>query len=284
MLLICTLLWLGGAYAQGQNVQAISKEALVSTCPVKVGWDHTTALVFPAKVLSVDRGHAQIMAKVERKAPNLLYLKAGKRNFITTNLHVVTADAKLYQLIVSYGESLAGSTINISDRISMAPKPLLLSGQLVDEERLNELAGQVLEQEGFFSKSSRKYWLQIKLEGIFQSDGMLFFRLRLKNKSPLAFSADELCFSIKDRKQGKHTSVREQYLKPALQVWENGKELPGHGVNTLVLGFPQFTISDRKLFEIGVMEDNGDREISLEVKGKNMLKARELNDVEHIND
>ncbi|UCS92194.1 DUF4138 domain-containing protein [Echinicola marina] len=262
------------------KARPLTKAAFIPAYPVKVGWDHTTALVFPAKVLSVDRGHGKILAKVEEKAPNLLLLKTGKRQFVTTNLHVVTADARLYHLKVSYSEALAESSINMFGQAELSHKALVLKDDVVDAEMLMGFGQQVLEAKGFLSRSSNQHSIKVKLEGVFQAEGLLFFKLAIKNKSPLAFVPDELEFVVKDKKQAKHASVREHFLEPAWLDWEAEKEINGHEAKKLIVAFPRFTISDKKYFQVLVREKNGDRDLSLNIRAKDIQKVRNLTNVQ----
>ncbi|UCS92423.1 conjugative transposon protein TraN [Echinicola marina] len=257
-------------------VKPLSHEAMIKAYPVNVGWDHTTALVFPAQVLSVDRGHAQVLAKVDGKAPNLLLLKAGKRDFVTTNLHVVTADARLYHLRISYNETLKGSSINMAEQAKAAPKALQLKDYPVDKDKLEGLAASVFGEDGFLNKTCREFKIRARLKGIYQSHGLLFFKLEFKNNSSLAYAPEKPIISIKDKKQAKHTSLKEEFMEPLLWKWENGNGLEGHGENTLVLAFPQFTISDQKQVQILLREENGDRDLSLIIRDKDILKVRDL--------
>jgi|GEM_PF-903071 len=265
---------------QPLNVQPVIGKAVLPAYAVKVGWDHTTALVFPAKVVSVDRGHAHILAKVEKKAPNLLWLKAGQRDFVPTNLHVVTADARLYHFQVSYGEALSNSSINVS-RLGMSyPRTLQLDGLPVNEEKLKLLTGKVVDSPSFLNRNTKQYRMKFQLEGIYQSNGVLFFRLKLLNRSKLAYLPKELSFAITDRKLAKNTSVREQFVQPVMEKWGKAKGVAGEGENTLVLAFSQFTLSDKKHFKIHLNEENGDRDLVLSIRSKDILKVRNLPNVQ----
>ncbi|QDH81184.1 conjugative transposon protein TraN [Echinicola soli] len=280
---IAFTLWLhtGLVKAQDQlNITPVLKEAILPAYPVSIGWDHTTALVFPAKVVSVDRGHGQIMAKMEDKAPNLLWLKAGKRSFATTNLHVVTADARLYHFKVSYDESLARSSINIARQELFFWENMRLRDLGLGADKLERAGNAVMEEEVFLLRKVRDYRMKLKLEGIYQKDGLLFFRLRVDNRSRLAFEPEDLVFSITDKKQAKYGSVREEFLDPVLLKWQDGKGIAGHRSNVLVAAFPQFTLSDNKQLVIQLKEKNGDRNLRLKVRGRDILKTRNLTDVQ----
>ena len=271
----------GSLSAQQQlKIRPITKDAVLPAYPVSIGWDHTTALVFPEKVVSVDRGHGKVMAKVEKKAPNLLLLKAGKRSFTPTNLHVVTADARLYHFRISYDESLARSSINIARQDLLFWENMRLRGLGLGVDKLERAVGAVMEEEAFFRRTSRDYRMKFKLEGIYQKEGLLFFRFRVDNCSRLPYSVEDLVFTITDKKQAKHASVREEFLDPLLLEWQNGKGIAGHRSNVLVAAFPQFTLSDKKQLAIQLKEKNGDRNLRLKVRGRDILKTRNLTDVQ----
>ncbi|GGF24263.1 conjugative transposon protein TraN [Echinicola rosea] len=271
----------GSLSAQQQlEIRPITKDAVLPAYPVNVGWDHTTALVFPGKVVSVDRGHGSVMAKVEEKAPNLLLLKAGKRSFSPTNLHVVTADARLYHFRISYGESLARSSINIARQELGFWKNVRLAASRLAADELERAGGAVMEEEAFLRRTSRDYRMKFRLEGIYQKEGLLFFRFRVDNRSRLPYSVEGLLFTITDKKQAKHASLREGFLDPLLLEWQDGKGIAGHRSNVLVAAFPQFTLSDKKQLVIQLNEKNGDRNLRLKVRGRDILKTRNLTDVQ----
>ncbi|GAB3659838.1 hypothetical protein GCM10028791_33420 [Echinicola sediminis] len=263
---------------QGLKIQPVQTGTFLPAYQVTVGWDHTTALVFPAKVLSVDRGHQRILAKVEEKAPNLLLLKAGQRDFIPTNLHVVTADARLYHFRLSYGESLQRSSIAISSL--SVQRNMVLEDFPVNEEMLRELGRKVFESPSFMNRKKGKYSLKFRLEGIYQHSGLLFFKLSLRNRSRLAYVPKALSFAVTDRKQAKNTSLREQFMEPALEEWEWARGVEGKDENTLVLAFSRFTLSDKKHFKIYLKEENGDRDLELSVRSRDILNVRNLTNVQ----
>ncbi|GGF42684.1 conjugative transposon protein TraN [Echinicola rosea] len=280
LMIIYCLLWFVGAANAQVEISPISKSALLPAYPISVGWDHTTALVFASKVVSVDRGHGHIMAKVEEKAPNLLLLKAGQRSFKTTNLHVVTADARLYHFRVSYDESLARSSINMARQQLLSWKELQLRDFALPAKELEQTGEAVLSMDPFLNRTRRQYRMRFGLQGIYQQQGLLFFKLQVENRSRLAFVPESLVFTITDKKQAKHASVREEPLDALLQQWENSPGVPGHGQNTLVVALPQFTLSDKKQLEIQLDEKNGDRNLRLKVRGRDILKTRNLTDVQ----
>ncbi|WP_308199580.1 DUF4138 domain-containing protein [Chitinophaga sedimenti] len=119
--------------------------------------------------------------------------------------------------------------------------------------------------------------MQLRNRGVFLSDGVLFFKLEVTNDSPVAYEVDFARCYQRDRRQSKRTSRLEKEITPLQTNVQPGlgvKELSG--AIPIVFAFEKFTISDSKYFMIELFEKNGDRHMSLKIKGTDILKARPL--------
>src|SRR5580658_5431695 len=106
-LFIIALTLLGIPPAQSQPTSRdLPTTTLIPHYRVPVTYNSTTVLVFPAPVRPVDRGDRDVLAQKQPGADNVLKLKAARRNFPPTNLHVFTADGRLFGFDVIYTDSL----------------------------------------------------------------------------------------------------------------------------------------------------------------------------------
>jgi len=64
--------------------------------------DKTTSLVFPFAIRHVDRGTQAVLAQQVNESPTILLVKAAEKDFVETNLSVVTEDGSVYSFIVCY--------------------------------------------------------------------------------------------------------------------------------------------------------------------------------------
>ena len=82
-----------------------------------------------------------------------------------------------------------------------------------------------------------------------------------------------LNFYIKDIKQTKQTAVQELQQVP-LFVYNDSGFVKGNTKQTLVIALQKFTIPDKKMLVIQLMEKNGGRNLSLKLKNKTIVKAK----------
>jgi hypothetical protein len=69
---------------------------------ITVGYDKTTHLIFPHKIVYVDLGSADLLAEKVEQVENILKLKANVEGFSTTNLTVLTGSGNYFSFLVDY--------------------------------------------------------------------------------------------------------------------------------------------------------------------------------------
>src|SRR5450631_2146099 len=92
--------------ATAQTSLTLPKSTYILPYRLELGYDETTVLIFPASLKPGDKGKSDKEFIVQKQAgmDNVLKLKAGRKGFITSNLHVFTTDGKVYVFDVSYKE------------------------------------------------------------------------------------------------------------------------------------------------------------------------------------
>ena len=71
-------------------------------------------------------------------------------------------------------------------------------------------------------------------------------------------------------------AIQEQEIVPLSQYPDAPLTVNGKSRRTIVMAFKKFTIADNKNLAIELYEKNGDRHLSLNVDGKEILKARQV--------
>src|SRR5438270_557447 len=84
------------------TIDGFSQSAILSLTPaifiqsysLQVGYNTTTVLIFPAAVKPGDKGKgdADLIVRKQPGSENILKVKAGRKNFTPTSLHVITGD------------------------------------------------------------------------------------------------------------------------------------------------------------------------------------------------
>ncbi|EOZ98934.1 Conjugative transposon protein TraN [Indibacter alkaliphilus LW1] len=272
MLLFLLAFYSHSSLAQGRSPEiGTYQKVIISGSSLQVGWDKTTVLIFPFEIMSVDRGSKALMAQKDAVAHNVLKLKAGQRHFPGTNLHVMTADGAIFYFEVSYHDTPAETSINIQegDRVSFQR----LAKGFPKSHEIEAVAEALKSERPFMRKKHKHLGLKLMLRSIYAQDGLMYFRMQLKNRSNIPFDPILDISRVQDKKLAKRTSVREIEKTPVKVFHE--KDADGlKGPMELVLVYPEFTIADDKYLHIGFAESMGDRNIALKIKGKQLLKAR----------
>ena len=239
-------------------------------------YNSTTVLVFPAPVRPVDRGDRDVLAQRQVGVENVLKLKAGRRNFSPTNLHVFTADGRVYAFDLYYTDTLA-STYNLT-RVDPATTPagpeIVLAGQALNSDQLSICVALVRRQSPEFSIRSHHYGMRLQLQNIDMAGPMLFFRFTVSNKSNLDYTPDFLRLYLSDQARAKRTSRQDQELSPLYA--DTLVTISGKNSRMFIVGLPRITIPDRKEFRVELYEKNGGRALALRIRNRQLLHALRL--------
>lgn len=264
---ICLLL--GVSHANAQTAEA--EQPIIQALPIEVTFNKTTSILFPTVIKSVDRGSRDILAQKASGVGNVLQLKAGRENFPETNLTVITADGVLHHFTVNYSKQPITQTVRIGSADS--DSSLIFQNKLTEAE-LDNLSRSITESKrAIYSISESSNKVGLALLGIYIKDDVLFFRLRITNKSNIGYDVDLLKFYIRDKARIKRTASQEIELKPIYSSGES-KTIPGKSSSEIVFTLNKFTIPESKYLTIEVFEQNGGRNLDLKIKNKTIVNAR----------
>jgi hypothetical protein len=219
----------------------------------------TVSLQFPAPVVSADRGRNDVLLQRAKGTRDVLLIKAASAEIPQTNVTVVTADGRLYSLIVDY-----------------AAEPAQLLYVFEAGQRLEQTMAVVAQLPAWLRRAAtKKYFMEISLDGIYVKEDLMFLSLSASNDADIDYGIGSFQLSIVDQKQARRTARQEIVLE---QKDSYGmKELvEGKGIQRWVIAVPRFTIPDRKYLSIQLMEKEGGRHLQLKVSGRTILKARAL--------
>ena len=242
---------------------------------VEVTVNKTSSIVFPVSIASVDRGSHDVLAQKAKGVTNVLQIKAGTSGFGETNLTVITADRRLHHFLIHYAEHPASFITLVADSPGSGDKSILFDSEMTEAEMEITSADIIaVNPRGKLEKDS-DFDMKLMLNGIYIHNNVLFFHLKVRNKSNIPFHTDMLRFSIKDKQKIKRMASQEVTENP-LYVFGNATEIDGKSSAELVYAIPKFTIPDAKLLTIELMEKRGGRHLHLSVKNKTIVKARAI--------
>jgi conjugative transposon TraN protein len=274
---IAVSLLLSTAIKAQQGIAADTMETIPSI-QLSIAANQTTHLIFPLQILSVDRGSADLLAQKAKGLDNVLQVKAARDSFPLTSLSVITEDGKLYSFLVSY-DSLPsqlnyrfGGILKVGDSVvSTALKPGLPTdtGRLANIRIASEVA---VKKNGMRGIRDKKYGMSLSLKGVFIHGDVIYLKLMLRNRTHIGYDVDLLRFSIRDRQQAKRTAMQENEQVPLL-IYGNAATVRGKTGQTVIVALPKFTIPDKKILYIQLMEKNGGRHLQLRAGNRTIVKA-----------
>lgn len=244
--------------------QYLFTSAMAQISTLSIATNKTSSLVFPYSIRHVDRGTKDVLVQQVKEADNILLIKASEKNFLETNLSVVTDDGNIYTFIVNYSEHPISWIYHLPEN----KKAVIATHAqaLLDNPRI--LSG---------IKSS-KWQMFLRVAGIYIKDNKVFYHLQLQNQSPIDYDIDLVKFYIRDIKKSKRTAIQENELKPIF-VAGNTTQVRANCTSAIVLVFDKFTIPDAKYLAVELVEKNGGRNLSMKISNNKIMQAIALPDL-----
>lgn len=245
---------------------------------VQLSYSKTTSIIFPYPVISLDRGSQDILVQRAKGVENVLLLKAGKQNFAQTNLTVVTADGKLQSFVLNFDEMCP--TLNLTvENISNFDKDVLFSSKNANQKEIQQYSQLALSKtKKVKGLNTSRFFIQLRVSGIFIHQDVMYIRIVIGNNSRINYDVDQLRFFIRDQKKSKRTASQELEVMPLFKT-SNFSKISDHSELTLVFAVPKFTIPEKKLFTLQLIEKNGGRNLELNIKNSNLMNLEILSNI-----
>lgn len=245
-----------------------------------VAFRKTTNLVFPYAIKSVDRGSKAILAQKANGVENILQVKAAALGFDETNLTVVTADGKLYSFLINFEEHPTLLSLVFENAESFTPVSSILSDG-PNEVEIERFVNQVTHRKKILSGiKDKKYGIKLSLDGLFIHEEVMYYRIKIENRTNIPYDIDQLRFFIRDRKRAKRTATQEIEINP-LYVGNPTETVSGQSEQSMVYAMPKLTVPDQKYIVLQLMEDNGGRHLELKIRNKMLTQSAVLGPVDN---
>ena len=260
----------------------VNAQQIAEVKSVEITFNKTSSIIFPASIVSVDRGSRDVMAQKAQGVHNVLQIKAARENFPETNLTVITADGRLHLFTIHYSRQPSVLAMNAmetggSQDGSNQALPAIFITEITESQLLAYSQNVSALSPMIRLINERSHKMSISLRGIYSQGNVMFFKVQIRNKSNIHYDVDYLRLFIRDTRKAKRTASQELLIKPLL-THGNDKTIRGKSRETVVYVTDKFTIPDSKKLYIEVMEKSGGRHLRLPIKNKTIVDARQLSD------
>lgn len=274
---ICAV-WITGIMLLLSSIRTFAQEMVTSEIEpqkITIAFSKTTNLIFPYAIKTIDKGSRDVLVQKAIGVENVLQVKAGKMNFAETNLTIVTADGSLYSYILNYSEKPTGLNIKVQ-KAEITPKPVAVFSADATNDVVQLNAEKVsLKRKTMDKVNDDNNGALIDLKGLFVQENELYFQFDLRNFSALNYDIKALRFFIRDKKKSKRTASQEIEVNP-VYILGNTKIIRSNSEQVLVVVVPKFTIPDKKIFIVQMQEQNGGRNLQLEITNKEIFQSLKI--------
>ena len=266
-------------------------ERMIPPHGLEVTYGKTVHILFPAEVRYVDLGSPDLIAGKADGAENVIRVKSTVKGFQgETNMSVITEDGCFYTFNVRYADEPLLLNVEMTDIIhdgESANRP-----NNAQEVYLNELGSESpmlvrLIMKSIYRQDRRavkhigckRFGVQYLLKGIYTHGGLIYFHTEIRNQSHIPFDVDYMTWKIVDKKVAKRTAVQEQVVLP-LRAQNYVTCVPGGKNERTVFAMSKFTIPDGKQLVVELCEKNGGRHQSFTIENEDLVRAREISELE----
>ena len=220
--------------------------------------------------------HSRIISEVVPEHPNLVRVKATEPFEGESSLTLVSA-GKIYSLLVTYGDI---GPIEYNLKSFSGEKAGTSAEGPVPEYVLKELCRQMLFKQGrhIHNRKTKKDGIILRLNNIGLNNDLLFFEISITNTTNTSYKIEGFNWWIDDKRQMKATNVQEYPLQPKFAYY-GITTIPAETMLREVFVLPKLTIPEKRILRIEMLEKslgNTGRNLSLEIKNRDILKARKL--------
>lgn len=274
-MIMCAIMLFMGASSKAQNLVTEIK-AKVIPMSLEITDRKTTNLIFPYGIKSVDRGSKDVLVQKAKGVENILQVKASGDTLKETNLTVVCSDGTLYSFIVHFSANPTLLNLSLGKVVAQTPWALFSANQNNDA-KIYDLAAQLTaKKQRIKNIKDDNEKITLRCVGIYIRDDIFYFQLFLGNSSNINYTIDQLRFSIRDQKKSKRTASQEIPVEP-LYVSGNSTVINATSDQAIVVAMPKFTIPDKKILVVQLMEKDGGRNLGIHISNKQLIYAIKVN-------
>ena len=277
-----------GDLYQGMS-RSIPNGRVVLPYGLEVTFEKTVHLIFPAAIRYVDLGSQNIIAGKADDAENVLRVKAAVREFETeTNMSVICEDGSFYAFNVKYADEPKKLSIEMKDFLSPTEGRLPSNRADIYFKELGSESPILVKliMKSIYQNDKRtikhvgakQFGMRFLLRGLYAHNGLLYFHVRMDNKSNMPYAVDFITFKVVDKKVAKHTAIQERMLQP-LRAFHQVMWIGAGRSERIVFALEQFTLSEDKQLEVTLYERNGSRTLTFYVEPEDLLLTKKIDNL-----
>lgn len=225
-----------------------------------VAVNKTTNLVFPAAIVSIDRGSENII--VQKSTGFVLRVKADTVFTDTTNLTVITSDGKLYSFLVLFSPSPDLLNIDMGAGEQLDKDTSLMAVVRKVQPLRHNLYG--------IRYSAGK--VKLAVVGMYSTGTMLALQLSISNHSSLSFTVGKLRLRLVTTHSPKRSPVQEVEVMP-LMVEPTGLKVNYKQAGLFTVLVPVSELNARQDLHITLHEQDGDRHLRVNIASRFLFTA-----------
>lgn len=241
---------------------------------VEISEETTTSLVFPSKIVAIDRGSDQILSKKVEGVENVLKVKAGKPFEKPSNLTVISDNGKIYSFTIVYKMLNDEYVIDMRkvQNGSTRKDGVKFESTGMNGKEIERLSKRILKKNFKTIEREKEGNILLKVKEIFVKDDIIFVPVQIINKGELDYDIDLVKFLVREKKSRKRTANQTLEMKP-VYVFNETNQVKKAKATTQVFAFNKFTINRKKKLDIVVYEENGGRNMTATLKFRDINKA-----------
>lgn len=280
--IILSALFIGSItiFSFAQSASELPATTAVSRYKLSVGYSTTTVLIFPSAIQQADRGTGGIIIQKQPTVENVLKIKASRKDFQPTNIHVFTANGRLYAFDVMYAAHPEQTTydltmLNFHDSLGNSSKPQIgFFPKIFDLKQIANNVAKVKTMSPFLSSRNHRKRMEIQLQTIYRAGEVIYFGYKIKNRSDLPYTIDFSRLYMREKVRVKRSSTQQREIIPIYE--DTLSYIPAKSDIQFVIALSQFTIPDRRQFILEIIEREGGRFLMMEMTNRQLFKAKEL--------
>ncbi len=271
---------------------------------IKVNLNNNVYLFFNSPITRGLTGNSNFIFSYNKDNLEKIGLLKGNKTTKPTNLLITTADGLIYSFTIAYNEYVnkfnyfikEEEAINFKEKNTVKvanSDPLINSNSQPNTkpntkevekttiktaipEEIEQICKKVIKNKPFYLRSVIiKNDLILRLVSINYKNNLLYFTYEIKNEGLIDLDIEYLLFRIKNKNLKMQSSSQAIDIQP-LYKFNVPKKLKGNTTNRFVVAFEKFTISNKKLFETLIKEDNGERDIEITASKKMIINPKKL--------
>ena len=241
----------------------------VANKEVFVTYEKTVNIIFPYAIGSEEHGSGGIIVRQVPGAPQILQVKANRKDFAPTSLSVVTKDGSLYSFVIVYASDVAQLN-HIVDTCESVVNACIQP----NEKSLQDEEASVRHAKANVRRRAWDDFSTLRLNGLFISKHAVWLRTKFINATAVPYPIDMVKFFLRSKKQLKNAATQEREVRPVYNIYPD--TMGGKKCIDIFCAFEPFVVNRRQQLVMQIAECNGNRFIHMNIMPRHFRRMKAL--------